>query len=129
MPFEKTDQDENVGVFDDGFAGFSLAPGKKITVDVRLAFTADTQPNEVTANVALVQRQNDDGEWVGESNDYKFSIISSLQADEGQNPPPTGLAKTGPGSSLLGLGATAGVFLLGGGALVVGSRRLRLRKR
>jgi hypothetical protein len=30
--------------------------------------------NEVTANAAVVQRHEDDGDWVGESGDYRFRI-------------------------------------------------------
>ncbi|MFE0175687.1 hypothetical protein ACFWZ2_25530 [Streptomyces sp. NPDC059002] len=124
VPFEKTDQDENIGVFDDGFEGFTVGPGKTVTVKVRLAFTSDTQANHVVASAALVQRREDDGDWVGESNDYPFDIV----ADGPGTPSAKELAQTGPGT-LLGLGATAGAFLLAGGALVVGSRRFRARER
>ncbi|MEU7582839.1 hypothetical protein AB0B50_35285 [Streptomyces sp. NPDC041068] len=124
VPFEKTDQDENIGVFDDGFPGFTVGPGKTVTVKVRLAFTSDTQANHVVASAALVQRRDDDGDWVGDSNDYPFDIV----ADGSGTPSAKQLAQTGPGT-LLGLGATAGAFLLAGGALVVGSRRLRARGR
>ena len=44
--FEKTDAEELVGAFDDGFPGFTVAPGKTLTVRIRLALTADTAPNE-----------------------------------------------------------------------------------
>ncbi|MEV0091782.1 hypothetical protein [Streptomyces sp. NPDC050738] len=127
IPFEATDEDEHVGVFDDGFPGFVIAAGQTLTVKVRLAFTSDTAPNEIVANAAVVQRQGDDGDWVGESNDYRFTILGPAAGIT----PGVGsaeLAETGP-SSLLGLGATAGAFLLGGGALVVGSRRLRMKRR
>ncbi|MYW66030.1 hypothetical protein GTY65_18515 [Streptomyces sp. SID8379] len=126
VPFEKTDRDEYIGVFDDGFPGFSVGPGKTVTVEVRLGFTPDTRPGQVVGNAAVVQRHGDDGDWVGASNDYPFAI----DADGGASPSLTDeLAKTGPDSSLLGLGATAGAFLLGGGALVAGSRRLRVDRR
>ncbi|SDK67140.1 hypothetical protein [Streptomyces indicus] len=128
VPFERTDVDEHVGVFDDGFGGFSIPAGESVTVPVRLRFTADTQPNRVTASLAVVQRQDDDGEWVGESEDYVFTIAGS--SERGVAKTPEELAETGRGSdeSLLGLGVTAGAFLLGGGALVVGSRRLIRRR-
>ncbi|MEV3858526.1 hypothetical protein AB0J38_29955, partial [Streptomyces sp. NPDC050095] len=129
VPFEKTDQDENVGVFDDGFPGFSVGPGKTVTVKIRLAFTSDTLPNHVVASAALVQRHDDDGDWVGESNDYPFDIAQDGDGNGTGSAFADELAKTGPSGSLLGLGASAGAFLLGGGALVVGSRRLRLRRR
>ncbi|MFG2554985.1 hypothetical protein ACGFWF_34340 [Streptomyces sp. NPDC048581] len=71
--FETTDQNELVGAFD-GFPGFTVGPRKTVTVKVRLAITSDAVPNEVTANAAVVQRHEGDGDWVGQSNDYRFAI-------------------------------------------------------
>ncbi len=71
--FETTDEDELVGAFD-GFDGFTVGPRKTVTVKVRLAVTSDAVPNEVTANAAVVQRHDGDGDWVGQSNDYRFTI-------------------------------------------------------
>ncbi|MGD6752438.1 hypothetical protein [Streptomyces sp. BH105] len=116
---ERTGRDENIGVFD-GFPGFSVGAGDTVTVDVRLAFADGTPPDRVVANAALVRRKDDDGEWVGESDDYPFTIEESAGpalADE--------LARTGP-RALLGLGAAAGALLLAGATLVVGARRLRV---
>ncbi|MEV4946057.1 hypothetical protein [Streptomyces sp. NPDC053755] len=75
VPFEGTDQDENIGVFAD-FSGFSVPAGGTVTVPVRLAFRAGTAPNEVVANAAVVQRNGDDGDWVGRSDDYRFRIAA-----------------------------------------------------
>ncbi|MFE9441002.1 hypothetical protein ACFYO2_18770 [Streptomyces sp. NPDC006602] len=75
--FERTDADELVGAFADeraGFAGFTVGPGRTLTVKVRFAVTSDAVPNEVTANAAVVQRHDDDGDWIGQSNDYRFGI-------------------------------------------------------
>ncbi|MET9519368.1 hypothetical protein [Streptomyces sp. NPDC002994] len=72
--FEKTDADEHIGVFGDGFAGFTVAAGKTVTVKVRLAFASGARSTDVVANAAVVQRHGDDGEWVGESNDYRFTV-------------------------------------------------------
>lgn len=78
--FEETDEDELVGAFadGDGFDGFSVGPRGTLAVDVRLAFAADAAPdavpNDVTANAAVVQRHEDDGDWVGQSNDYRFTV-------------------------------------------------------
>lgn len=72
--FEKSDEDENVGAFDDGFPGFTVGPGQTLTVKVRLSVTSDAVPNDVVANAAVVQRHADDGDWVGESNAYRFRI-------------------------------------------------------
>ncbi|MFF3496673.1 hypothetical protein ACFYWS_35640 [Streptomyces sp. NPDC002795] len=116
---ERTARDENIGVFD-GFPGFSVGAGDKVTVDVRLAFADGTGPDDVVATAALVRRKDDDGDWVGESGDYPFSIEEAAGptlADE--------LARTGP-RALLGLGVAAGTLLLAGTTLVVGARRLRV---
>ncbi|MES9618812.1 LPXTG cell wall anchor domain-containing protein [Streptomyces tuirus] len=75
--FEKTGEDELVGAFadeEDRFAGFTVEPGGTVTVKVRLTLTSDAVPNDVTANAAVVQRHDDDGDWVGQSNDYRFGI-------------------------------------------------------
>ncbi|ATL28021.1 hypothetical protein [Streptomyces formicae] len=135
VAFEKTDQDEKIGVFgggsegsegsegsagSDDFAGFTIAPGKTLTVKTRLAFTPDARPDHVVASAALVQRKDDDGDWIGESNDYPFDIVTG----GARLPSATSeLARTGP-AALRGLGATAAALLLVGGALVVGSRRI-----
>lgn len=65
VPFERTDADEHIGVFDDGFPGFVIGAGETVTVKVRLGFTADTRPNEVTANAAVVQRRGTTGSGSG----------------------------------------------------------------
>ncbi|WP_344497673.1 hypothetical protein [Streptomyces enissocaesilis] len=77
VPFETTDEDEHIGVFDGGFPGFTVAAGRTVTVKVRLAFDSGTVPTEAVANAAVVQRQPDDGEWVGESNDYRFAVVGA----------------------------------------------------
>ncbi|WP_426530919.1 hypothetical protein [Streptomyces sp. UG1] len=90
--FETTDQDELVGAFD-GFPGFTVGPGKTITVKIRLAVTSDAVPNRITANAAVVQRHDGDGDWVGQSNDYRFKIEAD-PADAGH--PPGTAAPTDP---------------------------------
>ncbi|BAC72925.1 hypothetical protein SAVERM_5213 [Streptomyces avermitilis MA-4680 = NBRC 14893] len=75
VTFERTDQDELVGVFDDGFPGFTVAPGRTLTVKVRLTVAAGTVPDAVVANAAIVQRRGADGDWVGQSNDYRFQVV------------------------------------------------------
>ncbi|MFC8666981.1 hypothetical protein [Streptomyces sp. NPDC057199] len=94
--FERTEQDENIGVLGspvsradrsdaDGsevdeapFPGFTVAPGATLSVKVRLAVTSDAVANDVVAHAAVVQRRGDDGDdgdWVGQSNDYRFRIL------------------------------------------------------
>ncbi|MBL1105264.1 hypothetical protein JK361_11805 [Streptomyces sp. 5-8] len=75
VAFETTDANELVGVLDaPGFGGFTVPPGKTVSVRVRLALTSDTAPDEVTVSAAAVQRRDGDGEWVGESDAYRFAI-------------------------------------------------------
>ncbi|MFJ9814417.1 hypothetical protein ACIRU3_03945 [Streptomyces sp. NPDC101151] len=75
VTFESTDEQELVGVLDaEGFDGFAVKPGTTVTVKVRLSLTSDAVPDQVTANAALVRRRGEDGDWVGESNDYRFGI-------------------------------------------------------
>ncbi|MBR8641860.1 hypothetical protein KEF29_27385 [Streptomyces tuirus] len=84
--FQKTGEDELVGALADDearFAGFTVGPGKTVTVTVRLAVTSDAVPNHVTANAAVVQRHDDDGDWVGQSNDYRFGIDSDEPTGDG----------------------------------------------
>ncbi|MET8739908.1 hypothetical protein [Streptomyces sp. NPDC004728] len=90
VTWETTDQDEHIGVFGgeggDSFDGFTVPAGRTVTVQVRMAFTSDTSPGRMTANAAIVQRQRaasgtagkagkDDGAWVGESEDYPFTVV------------------------------------------------------
>lgn len=126
VALETTAEDEVVGAFDDGFPGYVLPAGKSLTVRVRLALADDTPPNQVTVNAAVVQRKGDDGDWVGESDDYRFAVLD----DDGAAATVTihELASTGTGS-LLRLGAAVGVVLLGGGVLVLAQRRMRPGRR
>ncbi|MGW1778588.1 LPXTG cell wall anchor domain-containing protein [Streptomyces sp. NPDC002143] len=102
--FEPTDDDELVGAFTDDdvddhasdhpdaepdaepddlppFPGFTVGPGRTLTVKLRLALTSDTAPNAVTANAAVVQRHGDDGDWIGQSNDYRFAVEADRHSD------------------------------------------------
>ncbi|MER5616099.1 hypothetical protein [Streptomyces sp. NPDC002215] len=90
VTWETTDQDEHIGVFGgeggDSFDGFTVPAGRTVTVQVRMAFTSDTSPGRMTVNAAIVQRQRaasgtagkagkDDGAWVGESEEYPFTVV------------------------------------------------------
>ncbi|MFJ4323451.1 hypothetical protein ACIP3A_10100 [Streptomyces tricolor] len=75
VTFESTDEQELVGVLDGaGFGGFTVPPGRTVSVRVRLALPSDAVSDQVTANAAVVQRRGRDGDWVGESNAYRFGI-------------------------------------------------------
>ncbi|GGX69154.1 hypothetical protein [Streptomyces hiroshimensis] len=161
--FERTEEAENVGVFDGGkdpgradknpgrarrdsvrtvrtdradradrapaFPGFSVPAHGSVPVRVRLGFTEGAPEGPVTANVTAVQRRGDDGDWVGESNDYTFGIGKAPAratpgkkrgADDGEQPI---LADTGSQRPLLAIAAAAGALVLAGASLVVGARR------
>ncbi|MGW0989326.1 LPXTG cell wall anchor domain-containing protein [Streptomyces sp. NPDC002486] len=146
--FEKTGEDELVAAFADeegGFAGFTVAPGDTVTVKVRLTLTSDAGPNEVTANAAVVQRHDDDGDWVGQSNDYRFRIDggkpgtgtdtdtdtgtesrpdsdASVPPREDRFPSVEELARTGTGTQVT---AAAAALLLAGGVTLLVARRRR----
>ncbi|EWS91907.1 LOW QUALITY PROTEIN: hypothetical protein SSIG_02379, partial [Streptomyces filamentosus NRRL 11379] len=84
VTWESTDRDEQIGVFGDPFPGFTVPAGETVSVRVRMAFTSDTAPGPVTAHAAVVQRRHqdkgkgggrEDGEWVGESEEYPFVIV------------------------------------------------------
>ncbi|MFD5068501.1 hypothetical protein ACFWNC_11310 [Streptomyces sp. NPDC058369] len=93
VTWETTDRDEHIGVFggdgDDAFPGFTVPAGRTVTVQVRLAFTSDTSPGRITANAAIVQRRGagstpgGDGEWVGESGDYPFTVVDEHSERDG----------------------------------------------
>ncbi|WP_369389465.1 hypothetical protein AB5J72_18980 [Streptomyces sp. CG1] len=75
VKFEGTDEQELIGVLDAaGFDGFAVPPGRTVSVKVRLALPSDAVTERVTVNAAVVQRRGDDGDWVGESNPYRFGI-------------------------------------------------------
>ncbi|WP_217254452.1 hypothetical protein [Streptomyces sp. AC602_WCS936] len=100
VAFEPTDRDELIGAFGEsgreGFPGFTVGPGKTLTVKVRLALTSDAEADEVTANAAVVQRRGGDGEWIGQSNDYRFRIHDGVPAPADPSPTdPGGESSTG----------------------------------
>ncbi|MFJ5139887.1 hypothetical protein [Streptomyces sp. NPDC088707] len=89
VTFEATEQAENIGVFagseesggsgasegPEGFEGFMVPAGGTLTVPVRLGFRAETAPDQVVVNAAVVQRRGVDGDWVGESGDYRLTVV------------------------------------------------------
>lgn len=127
--FETTDEDELVGAF--GGEGLTVGPGRTVTVKVRLALTSDAVPNEITANAAVVQRHDDDGDWVGQSNDYRFAVAADpdtpTASETGEaRRPAAELARTGattPPRTLAAATVAAAALLLTGTAL----RRARRR--
>ncbi|WP_329598426.1 hypothetical protein OIE43_26410 [Streptomyces pseudovenezuelae] len=127
--FESTDEDELVGAF--GGAGLTVGPGKTVTVKVRLAVAEDAVPNEVTANAAVVQRHGDDGDWVGQSNDYRFGIGSAADptSDTTPTPTPDGLPFTDAAEELASTGSAAAAAALAAVALLLVTAGAILRAR
>ncbi|MFG2295367.1 hypothetical protein [Streptomyces sp. NPDC048603] len=131
VSMERTDRDEVIAVFDGGsaFPGFSVAPGATVTVKVGLSFDRGAPAGEVVADAALVQRKGDDGEWIGESGGYRFSVDGPDESAEGASEgagrsgeaPETGeagaLADTGTDTGTsTGTGAGEGTGRAAGGA-------------
>ncbi|WP_413101469.1 hypothetical protein [Streptomyces sp. Inha503] len=105
VSFQTTDEDENIGVFDDHFKGFTVPAHKTVDVQVRTRFAADAPEGPVTANAIAVQRRADDGDWAGQSNDYVFRIGGTATstgastrtgAGTGASTADTGTGTTGP---------------------------------
>ncbi|MCJ1677145.1 hypothetical protein MTF65_07260 [Streptomyces sp. APSN-46.1] len=131
VSLEHTDRDEIIAVFDggDAFSGFSVGAGGSLTVKVRLAFAPDAPHGEVVADAALVQRNGDDGDWVGEAGGYRFSIEGSDEESGEESGEAGTLADTGPRGwtyeTYRAYGTAAAVALVAGGGLLLGARRLR----
>ncbi|CAM5228233.1 hypothetical protein [Streptomyces narbonensis] len=94
VAFETTEAAENVGVFTD-FGGFAIPAGRTLTVPVRLAFRADTAPDEVAVSAAVVQRRGADGDWVGASDEYRLTVGPAVP-DASGTPEPRGDAADPP---------------------------------
>ncbi|WP_329228170.1 hypothetical protein [Streptomyces canus] len=131
--FESTDEDELVGAF--GGAGFTVGPGKTLTVKVRLALTPDAVPNQVTVNAAVVRLHGDDGDWVGQSNAYRFGIDTDPSPNPSPRPDPATpqglpftdaveeLASTGPGVAAAALAIVSLLLVTVGAILRARGRR------
>ncbi|MGW9449833.1 hypothetical protein [Streptomyces sp. NPDC055632] len=89
VTFQGTSEAENVGVFTD-FGGFAVPAGETLTVPVRLAFRAGTAPDEVVLNAAIVQRRGADGEWIGDSGDYRLTVGPPAPGAPTEPPEPPG---------------------------------------
>ncbi|MEU1667841.1 hypothetical protein ABZ547_30560 [Streptomyces sparsogenes] len=83
VSFETTDEHENIGVFGDPFPGFTVPARGRVEVAVRTRFTDSAPTGPVTANVITMQRRADDGDWVGQSDDYDFRVEHAGEAGTG----------------------------------------------
>ncbi|MEU0333148.1 hypothetical protein [Streptomyces sp. NPDC006193] len=96
VSFQRTDEEELVGVLDGaGFGGFTVPPGGTVSVRLRLALRSDAVAGQVTATAAVVQRRGEDGDWVGESDAYRFTIRGA----DGEDAPDAGDATAAPTGS------------------------------
>ncbi|HET9380736.1 MAG TPA: hypothetical protein VFP69_07890 [Streptomyces sp.] len=84
--FVATDRDELVGAFDAGVPGLTIGPRQTRTVKVRLSVAPGTVADEVTATAAVVQRRDDDGDWIGQSNTYRFRITDAGTGEDRVRP-------------------------------------------
>ncbi|MEV0175298.1 hypothetical protein AB0I00_29785 [Streptomyces sp. NPDC050803] len=126
--FETTDADELVGAL---AHGLTVGPRETLTVKLRLAVTSDAVPNRVTANAAVVQRHDDDGDWIGQSNDYRFDIDADEDPDTATDsttdpttppfPLPDELARTG--TPVTALVTALALLLTTTGTLLLARRR------
>ncbi|MEV7373027.1 hypothetical protein AB0O51_19415 [Streptomyces sp. NPDC090301] len=114
VAFEATEQADNIGVFStsedaagesggsgasegpEGFDGFMVPAGGTLTVPVRLGFRPETAPDQVVVNAAVVQRRGIDGDWVGESGDYRLAVVPVVPADPDRS---TGADEPAPDTS------------------------------
>ncbi|MFF9585793.1 hypothetical protein [Streptomyces achromogenes] len=91
VAFEATDAQELVGVLDGtGFAGFTVPPGRTVGVRVRFSLAPGAVAGQVTAHAAVVQRRGGDGDWVGESGAYRFSVTEHGAGGTEEEPADTG---------------------------------------
>ncbi|MET9323984.1 hypothetical protein ABZX75_27990 [Streptomyces sp. NPDC003038] len=122
VSLERSDRDEIIAVFDggDAFPGFTVGAGGSRTVRVGLAFAPDAPVGEVVADAALVQRKGDDGDWVGETSGYRFTVEGPQDPVEA-----AALARTGHREWAYATGVGAVTALAAGGGLLLAARRLR----
>ncbi|MFF9065235.1 hypothetical protein ACF09E_07750 [Streptomyces sp. NPDC014891] len=99
VAFEATEQAENVGAFT-GFDGFVVPSKETLSVSVRLGFRAEAAPDEVVVKAAVVQRRGADGDWVGESDDYRLTVGPAAPAPASPAPSDgTGTEEPAPDTS------------------------------
>ncbi|WP_326575820.1 hypothetical protein OIE69_25060 [Actinacidiphila glaucinigra] len=86
-----TDNDENIAVVggEDG-PGTTLPSRRKVSIALRLRFTAPAPAGPVTASATIMERRGEDGDWVGESEGYDFDVVPSRGATAGPQSPRPG---------------------------------------
>ncbi|MFJ4983111.1 hypothetical protein ACIP9H_04885 [Streptomyces sp. NPDC088732] len=74
VPVAHTGNDENIAVVGEHDPGVVLPAHRTVRVALRLRFTPDAPPGPVEASATVVQRRGADGDWVGESAPYRFTV-------------------------------------------------------
>lgn len=96
VPVAHTDNDENVAVVGEHGPGAVLPAHRTVRVALRLRFTADAPPGPVAASATVIQRRGADGDWVGESALYRFTVAPPGGASGAVPPPAPGAAPGAP---------------------------------
>lgn len=139
VSFQETELHELIGVFADDdaeFPGFTVGARETVRVPVDLAFADGTSDHRVVASAAVVQRGEDDGEWVGQSGEYRFQVTGD--SDEGGGGEERGqgaggeLARTGaapatPAVRFAAAGSAVCLFL--GAGLLLAAHEVRRARR
>ncbi|MEV6026136.1 hypothetical protein [Streptomyces sp. NPDC052036] len=102
VTFTRTDRQELVGAFEDGFRGFTVAPRRTLPVKVRFALSDKARPSDVVAKAAVGPKKSSDEGWVGASDDYWFQIEAGESAAAeltGESADPTGKATDATGKA------------------------------
>ncbi|MFI2299812.1 hypothetical protein ACH5AL_13360 [Actinacidiphila glaucinigra] len=88
---QHTDNDENIAVVGgENGPGTTLPSRRKVSIALRLRFTAPAPAGRVTASATIMERRGEDGDWVGESEGYDFDVVPSRDATTGPQSPRPG---------------------------------------
>ncbi|MEU6342286.1 hypothetical protein ABZ883_15255 [Streptomyces sp. NPDC046977] len=115
VPVAHTGNDENIAVVGEHDPGVVLPARRTVRVALRLRFTPDAPPGPVAASATVVQRRGADGDWVGESAPYRFTVVpptapgTPRETTGGRAPGGTGTAPGTGGGGHPGAGERPGV--------------------
>ncbi|WP_089225853.1 hypothetical protein [Actinacidiphila glaucinigra] len=88
---QHTANDENIAVVGgENGPGTTLPSRRKVSIALRLRFTAPAPAGPVTATATIMERRGADGDWVGESEGYDFEVVPSRDATAGPQSPRPG---------------------------------------
>ncbi|MEW2547191.1 hypothetical protein AB0910_15670 [Streptomyces sp. NPDC047002] len=115
LPLHTSDEDEVIGVVDRDTTGLTVPARGTVSLEASLAFAGDAPEGPVTVSAAAVQREGNDGGWVGASAPYRLRVVAGGEdadtAPGGSGRPPgtpaTPGAPTAPAGSTEPGGSTA----------------------